>query len=129
MVTTTQDGYASGTLTGFSVGADGVITGSFSNGLTRTLGQLAVATFTNPEGLVSSVNNLYMVGPNSGQPVIAPPQTLGAGRVLSGALELSNVDLTREFIGLITATTGFSASGRVISTSNDLLNELLTIAR
>ncbi|GMV96232.1 MAG: flagellar hook-basal body complex protein [Phycisphaerae bacterium] len=129
LVTTTQDGYGSGTLTGFSVGTDGVITGTFSNGLTRNLGQLALATFTNPDGLVSATDNLYLVGANSGQPVITTPQTLGAGKVLAGALELSNVDLTREFIGLITATTGFSASGRVISTSNDLLNELLLIAR
>lgn len=129
LVTTTQDGYASGTLSGFSVGTDGVVTGSFSNGLTRALGQVALATFTNPDGLTLGVNNMYAVGPNSGQPVITAPQTLGSGRVLSGALELSNVDLTREFIGLITATTGFSASGRVISTSNDLLNELLMIAR
>jgi flagellar hook protein FlgE len=129
LTTTTQDGYPAGTLNNFFVGADGVITGTFSNGLTRTLGQLAMATFTNPEGLVSTINNIYLIGPNSGQAVVTPPQTLGAGRILSGALELSNVDLTREFIGLITATTGFSASGRVISTSNDLLNELLLIAR
>lgn len=129
LVTTTQDGYASGTLTGFSVGNNGVITGTFSNGLTRNLGQLVLATFTNPDGLVSATDNLYLIGANSGQPVITTPQTLGAGKVLAGALELSNVDLTREFIGLITATTGFSASGRVISTSNDLLNELLLIAR
>jgi len=129
MVMTMQDGFGTGSLNSFSVGNDGVITGTFSNGLTRNLGQVAIATFTNPEGLVGSVNNLYMIGPNSGEAVISAPQTLGAGRIISGALELSNVDLTREFIGLITATTGFSASGRVISTSNDLLNELLMIAR
>ncbi|NWF97307.1 MAG: flagellar hook-basal body complex protein, partial [Candidatus Thorarchaeota archaeon] len=128
-VMTSQDGFPAGTLVSFGVGTDGVITGAFSNGLTRPLGQVALATFTNPEGLVGGVNNLFHVGPNSGQPVITAPETLGAGRVLGGSLELSNVDLTREFIGLITATTGFSAAGRVISTSNDLLNELLTIAR
>jgi flagellar hook protein FlgE len=111
------------------VGTDGIITGSFSNGQTRRLGQVALATFTNPEGLVGGANNLFGVGPNSGEPIIAAPQTLGAGRIMGGALELSNVDLTREFIGLITASTGFSASGRVLSTSNDLLNELLLIAR
>lgn len=129
LVMTTQDGYSAGTLSNFGVGPDGIIVGTFTNGLTRDLGQIAVATFANPEGLVSDVNNTYRIGPNSGQPMITAPQTLGAGSVLSGALELSNVDLTREFIGLITATTGFSASGRVISTSNDLLNELLMIAR
>ncbi len=129
MVMTSQDGYGTGSLNSFSVGSDGMVTGTFSNGLNRPLGQIAMANFTNPEGMVSLVNNLFVVGPNSGEPVITTPQTLGAGRVLSGALELSNVDLTREFIGLITASTGFSASGRVISTSNDLLNELMLIAR
>jgi len=129
MVMSTQDGYAAGTLSNFAVGPDGIVVGTFTNGLTRNLGQITLATFTNPEGLVADVNNLYKIGPNSGQPMVTTPQTMGAGSVLSGALELSNVDLTREFIGLITATTGFSASGRVITTSNDLLNELLTIAR
>lgn len=129
LVMTTQNGFATGTLTNFSVGTNGVITGAFSNGLTRSLGQVALAKFTNPEGLVGGVNNLFFVGANSGQPLITTPETLGVGRVRGGALELSNVDLTREFIGLITASTGFSASGRVISTSNELLNELLLIAR
>jgi flagellar hook protein FlgE len=128
-VMTRQDGYPTGTLNNFAVGTDGVIIGSFTNGLTETLGQVAMAVFNNSEGLILQPNNMYTVGPNSGQPLITTPETLGAGRVLSGALELSNVDLTREFIGLITATTGFSANGRVISTSNDLLNELLLIAR
>ncbi len=129
LVMTTQDGFATGTLNNFSVGTDGVITGTFSNGLTRTLGQLALATFINPGGLIGSSNNLFLVGPNSGQPIIAPAGTGGSGKVIGGGLELSNVDMTREFIGLITASTGFSANGRVISTSNDLLNELLMIAR
>ena len=129
VVMTVQDGFPTGTLANFSVGTDGVITGIFTNGLTRTLGQVAIATFTNPEGLVGGVNNLFFVGANSGSPIITTPQTLGAGRIVGGTLELSNVDLTREFIGLITASTGFSAAGRVISTSNDLLNELLMLAR
>lgn len=124
-----QDGYAAGSLNSFSIGNDGKITGSFSNGQTRTLGQLVVATFTNPEGLVAETKNNYAVGPNSGVAVITTPQTLGAGKILSGSLELSNVDLSKEFIGLITASTGFSAASRVISTSNDLLNQLLQVAR
>jgi flagellar hook protein FlgE len=129
MVMTTQDGYAAGSLTNFAVQTDGVIMGSFSNGLTQPLGQVVLATFTNAEGLVKKTSNLYEVGPNSGQAVITAAETLGAGKIYGGALELSNVDLTREFIGLVTASTGFSASGRVISTSNDLLNELMLIAR
>lgn len=129
LVMTSQDGFSAGTLTNFAIGKNGVINGTFSNGLTRDLGQITLATFTNQEGLIGGVNNLFYTGPNSGEPVITAPGTLGAGQVLGGALELSNVDLTREFIGLITASTGFSAAGRVISTSNDLLNELLLIAR
>jgi len=129
LVMTEQDGFEAGSLNNFSIGDDGVIIGTFSNGLTRTLGQIALATFSNPEGLIAQTNNLYATGPNSGVPVITAPLNLGAGKILSGSLELSNVDLSREFIGLITATTGFSAASRVISTSNDLLNELLAAAR
>lgn len=124
-----QDGFRAGTLNSFSVGENGIITGTFSNGLTRTLGQVALAKFANPEGLIALGNNNYRVGPNSGIPMVTAPQQLGAGKILSGSLELSNVDLSREFIGLITATTSFSASSRVISTSNDLLNQLLSVAR
>jgi flagellar hook protein FlgE len=129
LVMTSQDGFAAGSLNSFSVGDTGVITGTFSNGLTRTLGQVALATFSNPEGLISKTNNNYSVGPNSGPAIITAPLSLGAGKILSGSLELSNVDLSREFIGLITATTGFSAASRVITTSNELLNELLLVAR
>ena len=129
LVMTVQDGFPPGTLNNFSIGTDGLITGTFSNGLTRTLGQMALANFANPEGLVLESNNTYRVGPNSGVAIIAQPQTLGTGRILSGSLELSNVDLAREFIGLITASTGFSASGRVVTTANELLDELLVIVR
>jgi flagellar hook protein FlgE len=129
LVMTTQDGFAAGTLKEYSIGGDGTIMGTFSNGLQRTLGQVALATFANPDGLVAETNNTYALGPNSGEPVITAPLTLGAGRILGGSLELSNVDLTREFIGLVTASTGFSASGRVITTSSDMLRELLTLTR
>ncbi len=129
LVMTRQDGNAIGTLGDFSVGADGTITGSFTNGQTRTLGQIAIATFTNPQGLVDQGSNMFEAGVNSGEAVIAPPLTLGAGSVRSGALEQSNVDLSEEFINLIIASTGFSASSRVISTSDQLITELLNSAR
>ncbi len=124
-----QDGFPPGTLSGFSVGTDGTLNGTFTNGLTRTLGRVAVALFPNPEGLVAHADNLYTQGPNSGEPTIAPPGLLGAGVVLSGALELSNVDLSREFVGLITSSSGFQAASRVISTSSDMLEQLLLIVR
>ncbi len=124
-----QDGFQSGTLEDFSIGTDGVITGSFTNGLTRQLGQVVLATFRNYEGLLSDSNNLYSTGPNSGQPIIKKPSELGAGTVTSTALELSNVDLSKEFINLIVSSTGFSASSKVIQTSNDLLTQLINLTR
>jgi len=129
LVMTTQDGFSAGTLRDYSFSSDGTIIGTFTNGLQRTLGQIALANFSNPEGLVAETNSTFALGPNSGVPIITTPLTLGAGRVLSGALELSNVDLSREFIGLVTASTGFSAAGRVITTSDELLRELISITR
>jgi flagellar hook protein FlgE len=129
LLMTLQDGFPPGSLNNFSIGTDGTIVGTFTNGLSRTLGQIAMATFANPEGLVQESNNTYTIGPNSGDAIITKPLELGAGRILSGALELSNVDLSREFIGLITASTGFSGAGRVVSTANQLLDELLILAR
>ena len=74
-------------------------------------------------------DNLYVLGPNAGQPAVTQPMLSGAGSILGGALELSNVDLSGEFIGLITSSTGFQASSRVISTSSDLLDQLLLMIR
>lgn len=126
---TFRDGAPIGTLSDFGVGPDGVITGAFTNGLTRTIGAIPLATFTNDAGLVEMGGNVYAVGPNAGNPVIADAATMGTGRVVGGALELSNVDLGQEFINLILASTGYSASSRVIQTSDDLLQQLLVIGR
>lgn len=124
-----QDGFQSGTLQDYSIGSDGVITGSFDNGLTRDLGQVVLATFRNYEGLVAVEGNLFRGGPNSGNPLVKKPLELGAGSIQSASLELSNVDLSREFINLIISSTGFSASSRVIQTSDQLLNELIALSR
>ncbi len=124
-----QDGYPPGTLSSFTVGTDGTVTGVFSNGLTRTIGQIALATFTNEAGLVAETDNLFSTGPNSGEPRIAVPGMQGAGLVRGGALEMSNVDMSREFIGLITSSTGFQAASRVISTANEMLDQLLMTLR
>ena len=129
LVMTRQDGNPIGTLNDFSVGEDGIITGSFTNGQTRTLGQVATATFTNPEGLDDEGGNMFKTGVNSGSAVIAAPLTLGSGGIRAGALEQSNVDLSEEFINLIVASTGFSAASRVISTSDQLITELLNSSR
>jgi len=122
-----QDGVELGLLANYSVGDDGVITGGFTNGQTRVIGQVVLATFSNPEGLVDSGDNLFVTGPNSGAPLVTPPLQFGAGRVIGGALELSNVDLGAEFINMILTTTGYSASSRVISTTDQLLQLLVNI--
>lgn len=124
-----QDGLPKGTLTAFSVGEDGLITGSFSNGLTRTIGRVALATFTKPEGLVDVGNDLFAVGPNSGPPLFTQPGQFGAGRVVGGALEQSNVDLGQEFIDLVLTTTGYSAASRIITSTDEMLQQLIAIAR
>ncbi len=124
-----DDGIALGDLESFQVSGDGTIVGKFSNGQVRSLGQLAVATFSNPEGLTEEGSNLYNVSPNSGTPVITTPGSGGAGQVVGAALELSNVELSEEFINLINASTGFSANSRVITTSQQLIQELLNMVR
>ena len=98
-----QDGSPIGTLASFSIGEDGGISGAFTNGLTRTIGQVALAKFSNPEGLVDAGDNLFGSGPNSGTALVAKPRDFGTGRVVGGALELSNVDLSQEFIDMILA--------------------------
>lgn len=124
-----QNGSAIGFLNNFSVGEDGVLTGTFSNGLSRTIGQVALATFVNNQGLVALGNNLYTTGPNSGNAIIGTPQQFSAGRIVAGALEQSNVDLAEEFVNLITASSAFSASSRVITTADQLIQQLLAAGR
>jgi flagellar hook protein FlgE len=129
LIMDSQNGLKTGQLENFSVGDEGTITGVFSNGLKRTLGQIALATFDNPQGLVDEGANNYMTGASSGQPIITAPGSFNAGLVKSGALEQSNVDLSKEFIEMIITSTGFSASSRVITTSDRLLTELLQTSR
>lgn len=125
----TTDGSPAGTLASFAIGSNGIITGAFSNGLTRTIGQVALATFANPAGLVEVGDNTFDVGANSGVAVVSAPGEQGTGAVLGGALELSNVDLSAEFINLIVSSTGYSAASRLISTTDQLLQQLLVIGR
>jgi flagellar hook protein FlgE len=124
-----QDGSPIGTLQEFSISEDGTIVGIYSNGLIRNQGQIALAQFTNPQGLRAVGGNLYSVTAASGQAAIVTPGSAGTGRIIGGALELSNVELSQEFINLITASTGFSASSRVLTTSDEMIQELLAIVR
>jgi flagellar hook protein FlgE len=124
-----QDGAAMGTLQSFSVNGDGTIKGTFSNSLIRNLGQVVVATFTNPQGLVAQANNVYTQNVNSGTPAINVAGTGAAGTIVGGAIEQSNVDLSNEFINLISASTAFTASSRVLTTGNQLIQDLLSTLR
>jgi len=129
LVLNNQDGFATGTINGFSFSDDGKIVGSFSNGQTRTLGQLALATFDNPNGLNDLGGNQYTASANSGAANITAPKTLNTGSIRSGSLEQSNVDISKEFINMITASTGFTASSKVITTSDQLLTDLMNTSR
>ena len=118
-------GSAEGTLESYSLGNDGTITGVFSNGLRKPIGQLALASFANPGGLTKVGNSSYAVGDNSGIPQIGIAGTGGRGTLSAGALEMSNVDLAQEFTGLIIAQRGFQANSKVITTSDQILQDLV----
>ena len=129
LVMAIDDGSPAGELIDYAIDQDGIIVGTYSNAHTQVLGQVALAAFTNPEGLVAQGDNTFLTGINSGEAMVGVPRSLALGSVRSGNLELSNVELTREFLGLITASTGFSAASRVVRTADDLLQELLLLAR
>lgn len=125
-----QDGLSVGTLQSFDIGKDGTITGIFGNGNKQVLGQIALAVFSNPAGLVKAGNNVLDVGPNSGIPQVAPPGSQGSTGVLtSGFLEASNVDLSNEFANMIIAQRGFQANARTITTSDEVIQELVQLKR
>jgi len=124
-----QDGAPLGTLEDFSVAEDGTVVGVFSNNLLRDLGRIVLANFANPQGLEEVSANLFDQTVNSGNATLVEAGTGGSGNLVGGALELSNVDLSSEFINLITASTGFSANSRVLTTSDRLIQELLSSVR
>lgn len=124
-----QNGAASGLMQGYTIDEEGVITGLFSNQQEQVLGQIALATFVNNEGLVARSENVFVPGPNSGAVSIDVPLTQTRGSILSGSLEQGNVEIAREFINLITYSTGISSAGRVVRVADDLLQELLLIVR
>ncbi len=124
-----QDGFPPGSLQSFSVSQDGLITGLFTNGLTRPLGQLAMAIFPNPGGLERVGNNLWRASDNSGIPVVGTPRSGGRGIVNSGFLEQSNVDIGNEFTDLIVTQRGFQANTRVVTTVDEMLQDLIQMKR
>jgi flagellar hook protein FlgE len=125
------DGQTAGALTSLSytVSDSGEIIGVYSNGLKQTLGQVAMATFKNVNGLEKVGNSLFRTTVNSGYAQVGEPGSAGMGQVISGALEMSNVDLAQEFTNLVVAQRGFQANSRIITTSDEILQELVSMKR
>lgn len=124
-----QDGSPVGVLTSYAIGQRGEVEGVFSNGRTKILGQIATSIFANPAGLVKMGGNLYRSSANSGDPQVNKPGTGGNGGLQPGALEMSNVDLGKEFTNMIVTQRGFQANSRIISTTDQMLEELVNLKR
>lgn len=124
-----QDGYGMGYLQAFTVDNSGVITGVYTNGVNAPIAQIALATFTNPQGLQAEGDTAYSETNNSGLANIGPAETGGRGKITAGTLEMSNVDLAEEFTDMIVTQRGFQSNSRSITTSDQMLQELLTLKR
>jgi flagellar hook protein FlgE len=124
-----QDGYTMGYLDNFKIDSSGVITGVYSNGTNRTIGQVALASFTNPGGLEKAGDSTYVVSTNSGMANIGPSGIAGKGTIRAGVLEMSNVEMASEFTDMIVTQRGFQANSRTIQTADQLLQELLSLKR
>lgn len=124
-----QDGYPMGILQGFNIDSSGRIIGVFSNGLTQNLAQLAVASFNNPAGLTRAGDTMFAESSNSGQPQIGQAGQGSRGTISPGTLEMSNVDLSQEFTDLIMTERGFQSNSRVITTTDEMLQELVNLKR
>ena len=124
---TQQDGNGSGALVNFNIGADGTVSGSFSNGRTAVLGQLALATFGNNQGLLRTGSSGFTPTLASGQAVLGAPGTGGRGTLSGGALELSNVDIASEFAALIVAQRAFQANAKVVTTFDQVTQETINL--
>lgn len=124
-----QDGFPPGVLTDFIITDSGLIQGQFSNGTQRTLGQVLMARFANNQGLRQFGNSLYGVSVNSGEPFLGVPGEDGLGELTAGAVELSNTDIGNDLVEMILAQTQYQAGSRVISTAQELLDELLALQR
>ena len=124
---TQQDGNTSGALQSFTISSDGTIQGVFSNGQTLTLGQVALATFQNTQGLQLNGANTYLATPSAGIPSIGTPGTGGRGTIVGESLESSNVDMTTELANLIEAERNYQSNARAISTADQMINYVLTM--
>ena len=124
-----QNGFGMGYLETYQIDNSGIITGVYSNGNNRTIGQIALASFTNPGGLEKAGESTFVVSNNSGDANIGTSGVAGKGKIISGSLEMSNVDLAEAFTDMIVTQRGFQANSRTITTSDQMLQELLTLKR
>ena len=123
----TQDGFPTGRLSGLEIGDTGVITSNYTNGQTRVLGQVALANFANTQGLTQNGGTSWSETFDSGAPLVSAPGSGALGLVESGALEDSNVDLTKELVGMITAQRNFQANAQVITTADAITQTIINI--
>jgi flagellar hook protein FlgE len=123
----TQGGFTTGSLSGLSVGSDGIVIGRYSNGQARNLGQVVLATFANPNGLQSLGNNQWTLSSVSGPELISAPGTGGRGVLQSSSVEESNVDLTAQLVGMITQQRNYQASAQTIKTQDQIMQTLVNL--
>ena len=124
-----QDGYTMGYLDNFKIDASGTITGVYSNGTNRTIGQIALATFSNQQGLEKAGDNTYVESNNSGMARIGESGIAGKGSLMAGALEMSNVDLSEQMTDMIVTQRGFQSNAKTIQTADTLLETVLSLKR
>ncbi len=122
-----QDGFAPGDLTGYRVNDDGTITGTYSNQKTQLLGQIVLSSFANPEGLQSQGDNVWAETSASGQPAIGLADTGNFGSLTAGALEASNVDMSKELVNMIVAQRNYQSNAQTIKTQDQILNTLVNL--
>jgi flagellar hook protein FlgE len=126
---TKSDGYAQGFLDTYSIGQTGEVNAVFTNGQNKVIGRIALAVFKNPAGLEKTAENMYQITPNSGDAIVGLPGDGSMGSLNPGTLEMSNVDISREFTEMISTQRGFQANSRIITASDEMLQELVNLKR
>ena len=127
IVTQNQTGYAAGEFTGFQINNDGSIVGTYSNSQTQLLGQIVMVNFANPEGLSSEGDNVWKETLSSGNPILGTAGSGGFGTLTSGALESSNVDLSKELVNMIVAQRNYQSNAQTIKTRDQILQTLVNL--
>jgi flagellar hook protein FlgE len=128
-VTGTGNGYTSGALENVVIDTSGVLTGKYSNGRSQALAQVSLATFNNPGGLIKAAENMYEESNNSGNAQVGTAASGGRGKIAPGTLEMSNVDLSAEFTNMIVTQRGFQANSKIITPSDEMLQDLVNLKR